>query len=179
MGTLTAHGVSVDEYLSNPAYEHFEFVGGAVRELNIGTGPHSMTQAGSAFVLALYLRSNRIGFAYTGLTCKLPAGPRVRFYRPDVCVVLGERKTGRYLEGAPDLAVEVRSPDDTMSEAVRKMQDWLAAGSRLGWLLLPEEQALWIFKPGEPPHVLGAEDQAGGADLLPGLAFRVRELFEQ
>ena len=84
-----AKPVAIEQYLSNPSYEHFEYIDGSPIELNIGGGPHSIIQANCAVFLANYLKQNRIGRAATELRCRLQVRGRPRFYLPDVCVVLG------------------------------------------------------------------------------------------
>ncbi|HLJ13618.1 MAG TPA: Uma2 family endonuclease [Bryobacteraceae bacterium] len=79
------------------------------------------------------------GYAGTELHCRLKAGDRTVYRLLDVAVVLGEFNDDRYLDRAPDLVVEIRSPDDGLPALFRKMDEYLSNGARLGWLILPEE----------------------------------------
>jgi len=111
------------------------------------------------------------------LHCRLTIAGRTWFRLPDVCLVVG-RFEGAYLERAPDLCVEIRSPQDSVSDQIAKFGDYFANGCKLGWLILPEEQSVLIFTPGAPaPRVARIEDALDGGDLLPDLQFSVDGLF--
>ncbi len=169
--------VTEEEYLSNPAYERWEYVAGRPEELNVGTEDHSTTQTNCSGLLWDYLRKNRIGYAATELHCGLNIGGERHHRLPDVCVVLGPRSGKRYLERAPDLAVEVRSPQDTIADLTRKFTEYFANGCKLGWLILPEERSVLILTPSAPVRVAGPGETLDGGDVLPGLQIPVDELF--
>jgi Uma2 family endonuclease len=178
MGSPAAASVSVEEYLSNPAYEHCEYIDGAVSELNVGNKPHSTIQINCGAMLREYLRKRGGGYVASELRCRLKVSGRTRFYLPDVSVVLGDDSPEmRFLERAPDLVVEVRSPDDSVSSLTRKMADYFANGAKLTWLILPEERSVLIFAPKAATRTALAGETLDGGDLLPGLKIPVDELF--
>ena len=76
--------VPIEEYLSNPAYKHSEYVDGEVVALNIGTGRHGNLQVECGARLLSYLDQNPIGHAYIELHCKLRIGGQPRYRLPDV-----------------------------------------------------------------------------------------------
>jgi Uma2 family endonuclease len=100
---------------------------------------------------------------------------------PDVAFVSNDRLGGEpergFFEGPPDLAVEVLLPEDRPGEVAAKVQDWLAAGCRLVWVVDPQTQSVPIHRHGGTGVVLGAEDQLGGEDLVPGFTLPVTEIF--
>ncbi|MBI3185548.1 MAG: Uma2 family endonuclease [Myxococcales bacterium] len=102
---------------------------------------------------------------------------------PDVGMVRTERKpAGKgargWLEGAPDLAVEVLGDEQSAAELTRRALEYLTAGARMVWVLDPEAMRLMLFTPPDHVRVLGQDDTLDGGDLLPGFACRVGELFE-
>src|SRR5713226_7427455 len=114
--------VTIEEYLSNPAYEHCEFIEGEVVPLNVGTKPHSKIQGKCYRKLDEYFDSHPGGYAATELHCRLQIRGRPRFRLPDVSVVLNdESPDSLYLERAPDLVVEIKSPEDTVTYLFGKM----------------------------------------------------------
>lgn len=83
-----------------------------------------------------------------------------------------------YWPGAPDLAVEVRSPNDRRSELWEKADEYLQHGTRLVWVIDPSKCDVVVFRPGVPPVTLASDDELDGDDVVPGFRFRVSRLFE-
>jgi Uma2 family endonuclease len=88
-GPPVALAVTIEDYLSNPAYEHCEYVQGAVLEMNVGTGPHANAQLNCGSILRQYFLKKGGGKAFTELRYRLQIDGQVRFYQPDVAAVLG------------------------------------------------------------------------------------------
>ncbi len=78
----------------------------------------------------------------------------------------------------PDLAVEIVSPNDRFSDVQAKVREYLAAGTRLVWVVWPEGRSV-IVHGADGVVELGPEDVLSGADVLPGFEVRVGQLFEQ
>ncbi|MBF2045857.1 MAG: Uma2 family endonuclease [Leptolyngbya sp. IPPAS B-1204] len=68
----------------------------------------------------------------------------------------------------PDFVVELRSESDSLRSLQAKMQEYMANGARLGWLLNPQGQQVEIYRPGQPKQVLTAPTQLSGEAMLPG-----------
>src|SRR5437879_3949833 len=119
---VAAGPVSVEEYLSNPAYQHCEYVNGEVVPLNIGTHQHAKVQMNCAYEIAAYLKAYPGGFGGTEVHCRLTIDGEIRYRLPDVALILHDTDpNARYLNGAPELVVEIRSPEDTLASIFRKM----------------------------------------------------------
>jgi Uma2 family endonuclease len=100
---------------------------------------------------------------------------------PDASFVTAERAARQvrpeaYFEGAPDLAVEVVSPGDSAHEVAEKVADYLAAGTRLVWVVHQRRKTVTVHDPGAKPRVLTAADTLDGGDLLPGFLVPVGAL---
>jgi Uma2 family endonuclease len=80
--------------------------------------------------------------------------------------------------GAPDLAVEVRSPNDRWPGLVRKANEYLRYGSRLVWVLDPDRKVVVVFRPSGNPATLTAADALDGGDVVPGFQLAVSRLFD-
>ncbi|MBM3744732.1 MAG: Uma2 family endonuclease [Acidobacteria bacterium] len=178
MGTAVK-ALPLEEYLSNPAYERCEWIDGEAVELNVGNKPHSNIQGNASVELGLHLRQKGLGRLAVELRCRLRVRGQTRIYLPDLAVVLSDPNPDelRYLDGAPDLVVEIRSPDDALSALHRKIQDYLANGAKLAWVILPEERAVLVFTPNAPTRTVMAGETMDGGDLLPDLKFPVDALF--
>ena len=71
-----------------------------------------------------------------------------------------------FFRGAPDLAIEVLSPGDSAEEVDEKIQEWLAAGVRLLWIVNPKAQTISVYRPGGL-SVLRRGDTLSGEDVVP------------
>lgn len=81
-----------------------------------------------------------------------------------------ERK--RFLPFAPDFVVEVLSPSDALQPAQEKMQKWIKNGTRLGWLIAPEQETVFIYRAdGTVDKIQGFDKMLSGEDVLPGFEF--------
>ena len=81
------------------------------------------------------------------------------------------------INGAPDFVVEIRSRTDRLPPLLAKMQEWLAAGARLGWMIDPRHRRAYIYRAGQDaPEILENPETLSGEAVLPGFAFPVRRL---
>jgi Uma2 family endonuclease len=109
---------------------------------------------------------------------KLASG-RVR--RPDVGFI--SKRHGVVLEGvefttAPDLAVEVVSPDE---DVFKKANEYLRSGTKLVWAVYAEEKTVYVMRRDEQGGIhsvpFGIDDTLSGEDVLPGFSLPVSEIF--
>jgi len=75
-----------------------------------------------------------------------------------------------YLALAPDLVVEVVSPNDRAGEVQGKVSDWLTAGSRLVWVIDPIRRRAVVYRTDGSVALLSEHDTLDGEDVLPGFA---------
>lgn len=176
---LAVRTLSLEEYLSDPAYEHFEYIDGQPVELNVGNKPHSRIQAKCSRKLDEYLDTRPGAYLAVELRCRLTVAGEPCIYLPDIAVVLGDEDSTeiRFLNRAPDLVVEIRSPDDSLASLHRKIRDYFANGTKLAWLVLPEERSVLVFTPSAPTRTVISGETLDGGDLLPGLQIPVDTLF--
>lgn len=102
---------------------------------------------------------------------------------PDVGLIRAERRpTGKgvagWLEGAPDLAVEVSGDAQGWSKLMQKALEYLGAGARMVWLIDPDARRVVVCTPPSSVKVLGPDDALDGGDVLPDFRCAVSELFE-
>ena len=77
----------------------------------------------------------------------------------------------------PDFVVELLSPTDRLTDTMRKMEHWLEAGARLGWLIAPGTESVYVFEPGQPVRpVVGFDQDLTAGPVLPGFALELRRL---
>lgn len=171
--------IPLEDYLGSPAeYEHCEWVDGRVEPLNLGSRDHSRLQVRLGRRLDEYFDSHPGGFVGAELHCKLTIGGRARYRLPDLAVVIGDDDPDEpYLQRAPDLAVEIRSPEDSITWLLKKAGEYLANGSKLVWIVLPEEESVWVITAGGKLEAFVKGETLDGGDVLPGFALAVDDLF--
>jgi Uma2 family endonuclease len=102
---------------------------------------------------------------------------------PDVSFTRWERLPGGQSEEghgtiAPDLAVEVISPNDLAVDVVAKVHEFLNAGVTLVWVANPDTRDLLVYRSDRPGTHLRSSDILEGDDVLPGFQCLVAELFK-
>ena len=123
--------------------------------------------------LNIWSRKDGTGVAFdssTGFT--LPNGadraPDAAWVRRERLAKLSDEEKARFLPFCPDFAVELRSPSDRLGDLQEKMQEYLANGLRLGWLIDPQERRVHVYRPGAPVEQHDAPASLDGAPVLPG-----------
>ncbi len=91
--------------------------------------------------------------------------------------LLQGKATKKYFDGAPDLAVEVISPNDVYDTVDEKVREFLDAGTRLVWVINPRRQTVTIFRADNTITALRDNDSLSGEDVLPGFSILIAELF--
>jgi Uma2 family endonuclease len=99
---------------------------------------------------------------------------------PDVAFVRKGRPAAPprgYYPGAPDLAVEVLSPDDRPGYVREKTAEWLESGARAVWVVDPLQRTVTVHEAGREPVLLDQTGTLHGGELLPGFELAVRDAF--
>ncbi len=99
---------------------------------------------------------------------------------PDVAYVHAERRPARmrgFPDLAPDLAVEVLSPDDRPGQVLAKVGDWLNAGTVIVWVIDPQRRNARHFAADGTITLLGEQDTLDGAPVLDGLHIPLSSLW--
>jgi Uma2 family endonuclease len=79
----------------------------------------------------------------------------------------------------PDLVAEVISPNDKVSEMDAKVDQYLADGVRMVWLIDPQRRKAVVYAPDlEQPLHLAGDDLLDGQDVIPGFQTPLSRLFE-
>ncbi|MCS7301378.1 MAG: Uma2 family endonuclease [Fimbriimonadales bacterium] len=84
-----------------------------------------------------------------------------------------------FIDGAPDLAVEVVSPSENQKDLAQKVVEYFESGAREVWLLFPERKQVYRYTAPLEVEVLREDDVLTGGELLPEFKVRVGELFEE
>ena len=86
-----------------------------------------------------------------------------------------KEKEEKFAPLCPDFVIELRSRSDRKKERVhKKMREYMAQGTRLGWLIDPIEQTVDIYRPGRPVETLEKPATLSGEDVLPGFVLDLK-----
>ena len=162
--------------METPDTEDYELVDGEPVFLPSRTYGHNRLRGLIGHLLWIYFKGNPIGEAVARTDCQT-APDTVR--RPDLSIFLGERLQHIDIDTvpvpfAPDIAIEIVSPNETAISVRRKVRDYLGAGSREVWLLDHANTEVLV-------HTVAAIRVLQGTDvlespLLPGFAVAVAGL---
>jgi Uma2 family endonuclease len=105
-----------------------------------------------------------------------------RTYRqPDAAFISRQTSTdleGVYFTVAPDLAVEIVSPDE---DVFKKANEYIEAGTRMVWAVYADARRVYVFRPNSDGSVnvqnYDADDILDGGDVLPGFTLPVSDIF--
>jgi len=102
-------------------------------------------------------------------------GVDVVYVPPDI--VANQTDETTLIDGVPALAVEILSPSDTQEEIDEKIDEYLAAGVPLVWVLDPHDRTVTVYREGTEPELVNRTQELSGDPHLPGFRVPVSRLF--
>jgi Uma2 family endonuclease len=179
--------LTLEEFLALPETEPAsEYACGEVFQKPMPTNAHAILQPYIWMLIFQFLARTRLGRVRTEWRCIFGPPRRQRPYIPDVVYVSFARlppvdaRDEPYLRVAPDLAVEILSPDESARRFASKLRFYLLHGVRLVWVVDPLAQTITVYTPGDSEEqVLTVDDTLDGGDVLPGFHVAVAEIMDQ
>jgi Uma2 family endonuclease len=170
-----------EELLRLPDGDMYELVDGRLVERKMGA--ESSYIAGIIFsLLYAFCKPRKLGWVFpadASYQCFGKALSNVR--KPDVSFIRSGRLPSipkGHIPIAPDLAVEVVSPNDLASEIYEKVKDYLAAKVSLLWVVDPGPRTVMVYFPDGNARLLTEDHELTGGEVIPGFICNVKELFE-
>ena len=175
---------TADELLRLPKGKNrYELIRGELKKVAPAGNEHGVLALEFAAELRNFVKANKLGKVYAAETgFKLATNPdTVR--APDAAFICQARldKVGPvqgYWPGAPDLALEVVSPNDLYTEVSEKVAEWLKAGSSMVVVINPRTKQVLVHAPAADVKVLELDDTLNGGEVVPGWQLPLRELFD-
>jgi Uma2 family endonuclease len=160
--------------------KEYEIVNGQLEEKIMGGARHGGVGADLIIELGGYIKSHRLGRVY-GPDTSFKIGRNERM--PDVAFVAASRipEEGEPIGAwpiAPDLAVEIISPNDLYESVMTKIMEYFAAGVRQVWIISLEHRLVAVYSSPTESKLLGETDELDGGDIIPGFRLRVADLFQ-
>jgi len=77
----------------------------------------------------------------------------------------------------PDFVLELRSENDSLDALRAKMLEYIENGTRLGWLIDPQERIIFVYRPGSSVSTLRNPESVAGDPELPGFSLDMRRIW--
>ncbi|MDW8300703.1 MAG: Uma2 family endonuclease [Anaerolineae bacterium] len=163
----------------------YELDEGMVIEMSPSGALHGILAAWISYLLNTHVYTHGLGLSFgaeTGFILHQAADGRAIVRAPDFAFVSKARAlpvSGKFYPTAPDFAVEIVSPSDTARQMRRKARQYLAYGTRLLWIVFPDEPDRFVdvYRPEQPILTVQGEQLLEGYDVLPNFALPVNRLF--
>lgn len=163
----------------------FELIDGVLIEMSAPGGVHGAITINLGFSFRAFCLEQDLGIATAG-TGYHPPGDRTTLLVPDVAFISHARAPKPFpkklVPVMPDLAVEIRSPSNTLAELRDKARLYLDLGASLVWLVLPDDQSVEVCRMNESNEVerevFGPDATLSGENVLHGFTLNVRSIFE-
>ena len=133
--------------------------------------------------LGAYVEEHEWGEVYTAEPgFELQPEPEQTIRAPNVAFLRQEKipppdQQAGFWPVAPDLMIEIISPSESAQEVQEKVQDYLAAGTRLIWLVYPPTRTVTEYRSGAQIRHLTPDDDLEGGEVVPGFRYPLRRLF--
>jgi Uma2 family endonuclease len=123
-------------------------------------------------------KQTRLGVVFSSATIfSLPGGgdraPDVAWVKRERWEALTPEEQEKFPPICPDFVIELRSRTDRLTALQEKMQEYLASGLRLGWLINPQDKQVEIYRPGEEMEQMQYPVILSGETLLPGFTLEI------
>ncbi len=161
-----------------------ELVEGRIVTMSPTGGKHAVYESNFDEYLKACVRRQRLGKVMVGevgiYTHRNPDTVRAA----DVAFISNERYAERkqpsgFLDVAPDLVVEIMSPDDRWNDVTQKLREYFSIGVRLVWVAHPETRTVYAYRSMTDVREFGESAVLSGDEVLPGFSTSVGSLFEE
>ncbi len=131
--------------------------------------------------LWLWNQQHKLGEVFDSSTgFKLPNGatrsPDAAWIKKERWENLTSKQQQKFIPLCPDFAIELRSNSDSLSDLQKKMQEYLANGLVLGWLIDPQNKQVEVYKANCPVKVIPNPVNLSGEDILSGFTLELKEI---
>lgn len=180
--STTTKIITADELFAMGDIGRCELIQGEIIHMAPAGAEHGDIANNLAVLISVHTKNRRLGKVFAAETGFIIARNPDTVRAPDVAFLRADRIPNRFTEGyfpgAPDLAVEVVSPNDTASEVAIKVAEWLAAGVTSVWVVDPAPKSIVIYRGGNEAHHYQINDRIVDEPMLPGFEMDVRAAFE-
>lgn len=161
----------------------FELVRGVYIDLSPAGGLHGVVANTIGSILRDHARKRKLGVVTAAETGFILTRDPDTVRGADAAFISKERIPAEgvpvsFWPLAPDLAVEVVSPGDSSDEVQEKVEEYLAAGTRMVWVVHPRTRSVAVYRSLRDVKILRGDEALTGEDVLAGFECKVSEIFE-
>jgi Uma2 family endonuclease len=102
--------------------------------------------------------------------------PDVSWIKKEKWEALPKEDRKRFAHICPDFVIELMSESDSIKDTMEKMEEWIANGCLLGWLIDPESRITYIYKSQHAPTQIPFSETLSGETVLPGFELKLDEI---
>jgi Uma2 family endonuclease len=173
-----------DELMSLPDGNRYELINGELVDMGNSGALHGYVCSILVMALMNYILPRKLGIILDSSTAFTMQNGNKR--SPDISFVSKANLQGLeqlpdgFLVGAPDLAIEVLSPNNTIAEIHQKLVEYFENGSRLVWVINLKQHYVLVYRSAqEPDRLLKQSDMLDGEDVIAGFTMPLSELFQK
>lgn len=159
-----------------------ELIDGRIVHMHPTGSEHGMIEFNLGSELRLFVRKHKLGWVTGGEVGIYIRRHPDRVRGADIAFVSGRRLQALpkgFLTVAPDLVVEIMSPDDRWQDVREKLADYFSIGVERVWIVEPQSRKVLVFSSPTDVEEYGQADTLRGEGILSDFAIGVAELFEK
>ena len=179
--TEAQHEVTGEDLFKLGDMGRVELVKGVVVHMSPTGYSHGRVESNVGAILSAFVRQHKVGEVLVGEVGIYTARHPDTVRGADAAYISNERmarvQSPSYLDVAPELTVEILSPDDRWGELMDKLTEYFAVGVQVVWVADPKTQSVYVYHAPNKVQHFSAEDTLPGGEVLPGFGVLVAELF--
>jgi Uma2 family endonuclease len=173
--------MTLDELLALPeTWPALEYAEGVVTQKVAPQAQHMRLQLSFASRVNEFAEPLELGSAFPELRTtyvRLSRVPDVAVYAWDRIALLPDGRLANQFDGPPDIAVEILSLGQSMTDQIEKCIWYVKNGVRIALVVDPDHETMLRFRPDAVPDFLRGDDRIDLDEVLPGFELTVNQLF--
>jgi len=173
--------LTLEEFLELPETKPYcEYINGEIEQKPMPQGQHSTLQIRLGTAINQVVLPQKIAHALTELRCTFGG----RSIVPDISVFAYDRipknekgYIANKFEIYPDWVIEILSPEQSANKVIKKIIFCIKQGTKLGWMIDPDDESVMIFQPDQFPEIKSEEEILPVLDSLKDWQLSVKEMF--
>ncbi len=173
--------ITGEELLAMGDIGRCELIDGRIVPMSPTGGEHAYIEFYVGAELSNFARSKKLGWVLGGEVGIYIRRQPDRVRGADVAFISKSRSPRRpakgFLDVAPELVIEIMSPDDRWQEVQQKLEEYFQIGVQWVWIVEPENKAVFVYRSSTEAQKIGESGMVQGEGILEGFTLNVANLF--